>query len=299
METSYVNKITGFVIALVLGAIMVGGVLAPTVAGIQDSQITTYTNNVVANMTFKLDGNDDYNLTTSPSVTTWTINGETINMYDVGGSIVITDKCRFDKNGGYLALFDASGARIVNMSAATNKASLDYTASTKTFTVTTYNGYGDDAEQTNEYTYSVENILYFIPGGNYGAIQTGGDPDITYYVNELSQVIAGGAYTTGDLDTSYFAEGLTVYVGNASYTATSSANSQQVIDGVIKGSSFAITVTDGEASETFTPYTVFVPLKVTGHTDNQIIYNTMFGVITLLGIVMLVVFAANAVRNKY
>lgn len=298
METSYVNKITGFVIALVLGAIMVGGMLAPTIVAIQDGQTTTYTNNTTSNLTFKLDGSDDYVFESAPAYANYKVNGQPAGQSSALDTFIITDKCRCVDNGHYFQLFDESGTRISNLNVQNKNVVITYTASTKEFVYTVYTDLTNTTVD-NSYTYTVENILYYIPGGDYGAIHTGGDPDITYYVNEVSQVIAGGAYTSGDLDTSYFAEGPTVYVGNSSYTGSSTTTTENVVKGVIKGSGYAITISDGENSETFTPYTVFVPLKVVGHTDNQIIYNTMFGVITLLAIVMLVVFAANAVRNKY
>lgn len=286
------------VITLTLGVILAGSLLMPVIESAQTATSDTINNDVSEGMTFRLDGNDDYNLTTTSSVRAWLINGTTVDMYNAGGALAITDKCRFEKSGGYVALYDATGSRIANLSTVTNTVVLEYTAETKVFTVTTYTGTGESAELANTYTYNVENILYYIPGGDYGAIQTGGDPDVTYYVNDISQVIAGGAYTTGDLDTSYFAEGTTVYVGNSSYTATGTATTVKEYTDAIKGSSFSITVTDGEASETFTPYTVFVPLKIVAHTEEQNAQIALYGVLPILVIVGLVVSAIGAIVIK-
>lgn len=285
-------------ITLTIGVILAGSLLMPVISDAQKNTNDTLINEVSEGMTFKLDGVDDYNLTTTDSVRAWLINGTAVDMYSAAGALAITDKCRFEKNGGYVSLYDATGSRIANLSGVANKVVVEYTAETKVFSVTTYTGAGDSAELANTYTYNVENILYYIPGGDYGAIQTNGDPDISYYVNDLSEVIAGGAYTTGDLDTSYFAEGTTVYVGNSSYTASGTATTVKEYTDAIKGSSYSITVTDGEDSETFTPYTVFVPLKVIAHTSEQNGQIALYGAIPILVIVGLLMAAIGAIYTK-
>lgn len=292
------TNILTLVITLVVGIILAGSLLAPVITDAQKNTNDTLINDVSEGMTFKLDGADDYNLTTTDSIRAWLINGTAVDMYNASGALAITDKCRFEKNGGYVSLYDATGSRIANLSGVTNKVVIEYTAETKVFSVTTYTGMGDSAEVANTYTYNVENILYYIPGGDYGAIQTNGDPDISYYVNDLSEVIAGGAYTTGDLDTSYFAEGSTVYVGNASYTASGTATTVKEYTDAIKGSSYSITITDGEASETFTPYTVFVPLKVIAHTSEQNGQIALYGAIPILVIVSLLMAAIGAIALR-
>ena len=292
------TNILTLVITLVVGIILAGSLLAPVITDAQKNTNDTIINDVSEGMTFKLDGADDYNLTTTDSVRAWLINGTAVDVYSASGALTITDKCRFEKNGGYVSLYDATGSRIANLSGVANKVVVEYTAETKVFSVTTYTGMGDSAELANTYTYNVENILYYIPGGDYGAIQTNGDPDISYYVNDLSEVIAGGAYTTGDLDTSYFAEGTTVYVGNSSYTASGTATTVKEYTDAIKGSSYSITVTDGEDSETFTPYTVFVPLKVIAHTNEQNAQIALYGAIPILVIVSLLMAAIGAIALR-
>lgn len=286
-------------ITLTIGVILAGSLLVPVINDAQKATSDVITNET-SGLTFKLDGNDDYEIVTAPLGANWTLNGEIYNFNTVADTIIITDQCRVVKNGGYLQLFDATGIRISNLPTSTNKFVISYDASEKEFSVVNYPSYDEGETAANTYTYTVANILYFIPGGDYGAINTNGDPDVTYYVNDLKQVIAGGAYTTGDLDTSYFAEGTTVYVGQSSYTAAGTATTTKYKDytDAIVGSSYSITVTDGTDSETFTPYTVFVPLKVIAHTSEQNGQIALYGAIPILVIVGLLMAAIGAIYTK-
>lgn len=293
------NKLIPIVMTLVVGIILAGSVLIPVLRDAQNNTSDIITNET-SGLPFKLDGNDDYEVVTAPSASDWTLNGEKYNFNTVSDTFIITDQCRVVKNGGYLQLFDATGIRISNLATSTNKFVITYDASEKEFSVVTYPSYDEGETAANTYTYTVANILYFIPGGDYGAINTGGDPDVTYYVNDLSQVIAGGAYTTGDLDTAYFAEGTTVYVGDADYTASGEAVTSKYngYTDAIVGSSYTITVTDGEASETFTPYTVFVPLKITAHTSEQNGMIALYGAIPIMVIIALLMVAVGVVARR-
>lgn len=296
------KKLTTLIVASIVGVIMFSAILVPVVTDGQNNTHDTLTNTVAANKTYKLDGSDDYIFETNPSYDNYKINGQKWSAKN--GTAMITDKCRVDMSGHYIALYDESGTRSSNTNNLNKNVVITYTADTKVFTYTVYTDL-TNATVENSYTYNVENILYVVAsGGDYGAISTGGSPDVTYYVNDLSQVIAGGAYTSGDLDTSYFAEGSTVYVGNASYTANATATTQQY-DGytdVISGSGYTVTVTDGTNTETFTPYTIFVPIEVPAHTSNDNIIIQLLGVlpiVAIMGIVIAVVGLAFAGRNDY
>lgn len=291
MET---NKLIAGVVSVMIAVIVLGSLLIPGLELAQSNNKFVLDNEVTdPTVTYRLDGNDDYNLTTTTATSGWLVNGSPVDMRYINGSMMITDKCRFDKSGGYVALYDDSGTRIENINGTQNLITVDYTAASKEFTVKTYSGFESDTP-TNTYTYNVANILYFIPGGDYGAIVTNGDPDVSYIVNDPSQAIAGGAYTTGDLDTSYFCEGRTIYVGNASYTGSVEITETGYRDftDVKSCSGFSVTIADGEDTETFTPYTVFVPLHVTGHTKAQDNYNMLYGVIPVFIVIAILVAAA-------
>lgn len=295
------TNILTLAITLTIGVILAGSLLVPVINDAQNNTSDAITNNVTPSATFKIDGNDDYLFETNPNYALFKINGQTVDIrnWDDVGPVIVTDKCRLDKAGHIYGLFDATGARIINVNTTSQNIVCSYDASEKEFTYVLYTDL-TNSEVYATYTYDVENIVYALPGGDYGAISTGGDPDVTYYVNSLSQVIAGGAYTTGDLDTSYFAEGSTVYVGNSSYTGSGTAVTAKYKDyiDVITGSSYAITITDGEDSETFTPYTVFVPLTVIAHTSEQNGMIALYGAIPVIVIVGLLVAAIGAIYTK-
>ena len=292
-----INKMIGMVVGVVVGIIILSSCLYPAIHA-----ATNNTNEVITNetsgITFRLDGNDDYMFESAPAYANYKVNGQPAPSSSALNTFIITDKCRCVDNGHYFQLFDETGVRIVNLNVQNKNVVITYDASEKEFVYTVYTDL-TNTEVEDTYTYTVENILYYIPGGDYGAINTGGDPDVTYYVNDLSQVIAGGAYTTGDLDTSYFAEGSTVYVGNASYTASATATTADFgYTDAIKGSSYAVTVTDGESSETFTPYTVFVPLKITVHTANDDSLIELFEIIPVLVTIGLIIGLLGAVISR-
>lgn len=296
------KKLTTLIVGTVVLVIMFSALLVPIVSDGQKTTNTTITNDVSA-LTYKLDGDDDYTFESAPAYYNYKVNGQLLGNTSAVGQFITTDKCRANNSGHWFQLFDETGTRSSNVDAANQNIKVTYTAATKTLVYTVYTDL-TNTEIANEYTYVVENILYVTQNGDYGAINTGGDPDVSYYVNDLSQVIAGGAYTTGELDTSYFAEGSTVYVGNTSYTATGTATTEAYKNytDVIAGSSYSVTVTDGTNSETFTPYTVFVPIKVIAHTPTDNIVIQLIGVlpiITILGIVLAVVGVAIVGRNDY
>ena len=292
------NKLIPIVLTLVVGIILAGSVLMPVLGDAQNKTSDTIVNET-SGLTFKLDGNDDYLFESAPAYANYKVNGQNAGTSSSLGTFIITDKCRVYDNGHYFQLYDESGTRSSNINVQNKNIVITYDAADKTFTYTVYTDL-TNATVENTYTYTVENILYYIPGGDYGAINTSEDSDITYYVNDLSQVIAGGAYTSGDLDTSYFAEGKTVYVGDTDYTASADAVTSKYngYTDAIVGSGYTVTVTDGTNSETFTPYTVFVPLKITAHTSEQNGMIALYGAIPIMVIVALLMVAVGAVARR-
>lgn len=292
-------KLLALIMSLVVGIILAGALLIPVIEDAQNSTADYVTNDIDTSMKFKLDGLDDYIFESNPDYTKFKTNGNNYDLTGKNGTLITTDQCVVTKSGHYMALRDVNGTISSDINTQNKNVVATYEASTKTFTYTVYTDLTNTTVDL-EKTYTVENILYLIQNGDYGAIETGGDPDVSYFVNNLSQVIAGGAYTTGALDTSYFAEGATVYVGNSSYTASGTATttaSTTYID-LIEGSSYTITVTDGEDSETFTPYTVYVPQKVMVHTQAQQGLIDLYGVIPIFVIIGILLAAVGAIFIK-
>lgn len=284
METSYVNKITGFVIALVLGAIMVGGMLAPTVAGIQTTIGDTVTyDNIQTGYTYRLTEKNE---------------NITLKITGTGGDIYFNDEAI--ANDGFAIVTDSVSAR-----ASTTAKTLNVTTPTQTldlrvswgskYTVTFEDGVCtivDDATSTTKETVSY--TWMFAPSDNGEWVTVTGSS--THYVNSINDIICSGYYSTGDNDTGYTVRNGVTTVSDTTYTAGLNYTLTPVAGttDVYTVSTFKVVV--GE--ESFDPWFMLIKRDIVGHEASGPFY-TMFGVITLLAIVMLVVIAANAVRGKY
>lgn len=288
------NKLIGVLMTIVVGVIMVGSVLVPSLTDTEDSMYDTFTNTasyegtgIPVDERFIMDGEDNLSFEThyvSATDFTASFNDDTVDFRSIKGAFITTDKCRLVKNGWIFQLFDESGTRVSNVSMQSVKVSADYVASTGAFTVNVYTDLTDDTV-ANTYTYDTSKIVYYSPNGDYLATYLDGTN--TFYVNTLDQVVSGGAYTSGELDTSYFAEGETITVGNSSYTGTATLD-DVAVDGYLNlysGTTQTITITDGTSTETFTPYTAYVPETVTAISEQNNTYISLMGVIPVLMIV--------------
>lgn len=305
----FVNKITGYVLTLVLGAILVGGLLIPTVEGIQTNigEEITLTNDSKIVLREIEDG-DVLRLTRtvdSAGVGTdvWDLNGDTLSNLDQSSlswnvglisdawyvqikvqSIVSATAYKMDQANPSSGQIDFGGAGTTEGVYVTT-----FTASEGVITYTSRTGTTIDLPYTWGY------VICNYEEGDYYSAETGG-AGICKTVEDL---ILCGAYTTGDLDTMYAYHGGETYVSNSSYTMnvntqlTKHSGTTDIYD-----ITTAVIMSDGENEETFTPYRIFLPYEVTGH-ESSGTYYVMFGVVALLGIIMLVVVAANAIRNKY
>ena len=290
------NRIIEMLLVTVIGIIMVGSVLMPTITTTEQSMYDTFTNEASASSgistweRFIVDGEDDATFETvfnSNYDFNIVINGEPIDFRPASGTFITTDQCRLVKNGWYFQMFDSTGLRVENFNMQNANLKAEYKASTGEFTVTTYTDH-TNTEVANTYTYTIEKyIIYLSPHGDYLATYLDGEASV--YVNSNDQIVSGGAYTTGDLDTSYFAQGTTVSVGAEGYSASATLDTETVsgYDDLLQGTTQTVTVTNGESSETFTPYTAYVPEKVTAITTDNADTMSLIFVIPLLAIVML------------
>lgn len=283
METSYVNKITGFVIALVLGAILVGGVLAPTVAGIQDD-ITTLK---YANSTTLLkmaESEEEITITYADSVLK--IN-DVVQTPSTNSTVFASDVFsadQFQYNGNWLTRAWYPGVTELKYPSA--------------FELTFNNGEVTGSYTIGGTTTTVEGpyayLMYASDNGKYAQVASAA-PGTSGYIKSDADVILNGLYYTGENDTVYS------YVDGVAQTAEEYTITVNIDKEKVNGTTdiYKIsTVTVDIGGESFTPFRYFIPIEVTGHEANNQ-YSIMFGVITLLAIVMLVVFAANAVKGKY
>lgn len=300
METSYVNKITGFVVALVLGAILVGGMLAPTVAGIQETvgDNVTYTNNIMSTNQYRYDYVDGLTLVATASETEgiqydYVVNGQAITLISDYMIAVLSD--------GYSMQIGSGGQ--FSCTIPSNPFVTSPTLSPSTYpivTLTMNNGEwvlmgGDTEIASGNYSW----LVTYVDNGKYVA-HNGSVTGAYCHKNPNDFIVYGSTYTSGELDTYYaFGNGVMNWaVSDYTVTLNWSASKVDGTTDIYKVTTCNITVTDGENTESFTPYRCLYLYEVEGHKTTGPAY-AMFGVITLLAIVMLVVVAANAVKGKY
>ena len=287
------------VVTLTLGIILAGSLLVPVVDSTQNGMSTTYTNEGAANYT--INGVDDMTMYNTGG-RGWVINGVEYTISAGGIPLITTDVCRFyksDSNGKYMQLYGANGELINGGgNATTNLFVLEYSAETHVLTFTKYTDM-TDTEVSYTTTFSCTHVIEYNPAGAFTAIiTTGGEDDpLSYYVHDVNQIYAGGAYTTGDLDTAYFAQGTTVNLGESTYTGSAAAVTEKVAKytDLLHGSTYTVTIVDGEDSESFTPFTVFVPKSVVAHTPNDNGAIGLLGALPIIVIMGLVVAATGAI----
>lgn len=294
METGFMNRITGLVIALVVGSLLVGGLLAPTVAGIQDTvgNPIAYDNGGAASGGAVFDEIKNGTIVYEVSTTGVTVNGSALTWRVESNwpTIVYTD-------GGYItvrATFDTISFQKMNLETNsfdnTNISVVEGTPVTITVENNTVTVGENSFTFTKGYywTATAASDKYFLALDL--TVRVG-----TWYVNDLTDLIAYGMYTTGDNDCYYELINGAVSV-NEDYTTAVNATLTKVngTTDIYQLTDFTLSVGD----ESFTPYLCLIPAQIHGHATAGA-YFVMFGVITLLAIVMLVVVAANGIRNKY
>lgn len=306
----FVNKITGYVLALVLGAILVGGLLIPTVEGIQTNigdEIKITNNSPIVLREAEPGDVLECLRTVSGGVATdaWTLNGEAVvgptgsaDTWNVGilsdGLYVQVYAPNIGNPGAWYNMSDAPPTINYLLGGGDNGAHYGMVFGDDTITI--YSGYGGESPTTVvTATYTWAYVICPYGDGEYCAPLSGG----VGIVKNPEQVILCGAYTTGDFDTMYAYINGETYVSNSAYTMTANistvthSGTTDIYDATV-----SVTISDGGDNETFTPYRILVPYEVSGH-ESSGTYYVMFGVISILGIVALVVVAANAIRNKY
>lgn len=304
------NKVIGLVLVLVIGATLVGGLLAPTVGAIQTNvgdEITKINESPIVLREAK--ENDILTITRTvvdgATTDTLRLNGEiatgptgaadTWNVGVLSDGFYIQINAAANSAVGTYYRMDATTPAINYLSGGgTNGAS--YGIEFKEGVITIYGSYGTENQTTiTTAPYTWAYVVCPYGEGKYCAPIAGG----VGYVSDAKDVILCGAYASGELDTMYYYKGGTTYLSNTAYIMT--VDIQTALTGGttdIYTATTSVAVSDGTNTETFTPYRVLLPYEVTGHATSGAYY-AMFGVIGLLGIVLLVTIAASAIRSKY
>ena len=304
------NRIIGLVIALVVGGLLVGGLLIPSIEAIQtnvgDEIKITNDSTIVLR---EIEPGDVLKCTSTydtVSHNAWTLNDEPITTLTAGS---VNWNVGVMSDGYYMQILASTNSNMATWyEVASTSATVHYvnsaneTNTLRTYTITfgedTITAVYDDGAgntPTNTFDYSWGYTICPYGEGEYCAPVTNG----VGLVKNPNQVILCGAYTSGDLDTMYYYKDGQTYVSNTAYTMTADITTELHTGTTdIYDVTVSVVMSDGTNDETFTPYRVLLPYEITGH-ESSGTYFVMFGVISILGIVALVVVAANGIRNKY
>lgn len=278
-----VKNMIGMVVAVVIGIIMIG----PLVAVVSDAQVTngdpvTYTNNGFSDralyVTEDLTDNHTMSLTANPDGKV-IMDGVELGTASLG-FYVVSDAITVCSTGAYMVItwgefsrqYDANWGTTFEISWTNGTATIDVTTSGVTTTYTkpyTWIGYRVDHDS-----------------GNYALVNS------TWNVAYTSDkdFIAMGLYSTGENDTYYtlYDGKLTLsedYTGSVNATGTNVSGTTDV-----KAGTLSINVGD----ETFTPYIWAVAKEVHGHKDSGTMYD-LLGIIPMLVTAGLIIGIAGAV----
>lgn len=297
METGFMNRIIGLVLALVVGGLLVGGLLIPSIEGMTATE-KTFENEGLWRMK-EISTGDEWTY----DGTTWAYNGESTGIAKLGSNALLGDEWAMRSNG---QLRSSNGAG--NLSNATVTVTVNDTVQISGSGLQgsgthAINGYGVDlkgdyimSDYTNTNMYvNGDTVLY-----GTGATSITG----TNFICHVEGSVNGGATFT--IMDAYNSPTITdVVISNAQVNYTPVDGYKDLYQVTSMTCDISCNSTSGgettACTGTITYSSIVAPYKVTAelsqHLDATQI--AMFGVISILGIVALVVVAANGIRNKY
>lgn len=292
----FMNKIIAVVLALVIGATLVGGLLVPTVQAVTTTE-QTFENEGLWRMK-EIKNGDVWTFSNSPA--TWVCNGETqTGIYSSGSNGMLGDNWLIRSNGQARGPFISGNA--TSLSATADEINITFSGLSGTLTYP-ISGYGID--NTGDYILSDYTKPVYINGDSiiYGTGVSGVD-DIGCTINVVATVDGGATFTmmsnrnSSDISNAVFSNVTINYEavdGFKDLYKVASITADVTFDNTVEG-----VTTNHTGSVSYSSYVV--PYKVTAERSQHLdtVQVAMFGVIGLLGIVLLVTIAASAVRSKY
>lgn len=295
------KHLTAVIVSAILGVILLVTVVAPIVSeGMKTTgDPVTYTNSLTSTNQYRYDYVNSVELTATASETAnisydFVINGNPITL--------INDYMLAVASDGIVIQIGTAGqfAYSTNLETYVSEPNLSPTTY-PTVTLTMVNGEwslnaGDTVLKSGVYTW----IVTYKENGRYVA-HNGSVTGAYCYETPKDFIVYGGGYSTGDLDSFYAYGNGKLTVGVTEYTGALNWNVAKV-DGttdIYRITTCNLTVTDGENSETFTPYRCLYLYEVTGHATSGSLYS-MLGIIPIvvaIGIVLGVV--SMAIVNRY
>lgn len=315
METGFMNRIIGLVLALVVGGLLVGGLLIPSIEGMTATEKTFenegyFTYDVI-------DENTDVIISwdaTAPGEVS--IGDKTITMPTGSGNWTIVGSTNFTMRyytSGTVTGLQCYGSAGYLSANTSNAASGTITINETSMVMTRTNA--DSTTQTTTYTMGQHGFV--INADGKGDLMLKYSNESAYVKGDSEVYLCGTTFVTGSGTNDFVGvfgygtidDGLTMssFYGNTSpntvsfgdVTATYSAVSGY--DDLYKLDKFEFPLTQNSATVTAIYSYFVVPSEVTAEKTNHMDATqiAMFGVISILGIVALVVVAANGIRNKY
>ena len=287
------------IMTILVGVILIGTLLAPTIEGIQKTAGDEITKiNDTAILLREAEDGDVLKAAWTEGEWVWTLNDERIEGINDNAiywnTYVVSDSAYMSGRGSTgwassLTVFSQNPTRSdtgFGNSQYSDNITVEFGADTITFTGAIASPLTSPI--TVPYTWAY--VVCPEQDATYCSAVSGG----IAYVSDVSDLILCGAYTTGDNDCSYtYKDGIATVFG-AEYPITVN-NSLEIADGTTDIYQDTVTVDIG--GEVFTPFRLIVPYEITGHATSGAEY-TLYGVVVVLFIVVLFVVAVRSLISR-
>lgn len=283
------KNILTLAITLTLGVILAGSLLMPVIADAQENAgaETELTNTVRGSYTYNIwDGEDVTFEFVKGNPNTFAVNGDTVTITSTQQILIASNF--FSMRTGGLPANPGINYQYLGVTAGAED-TLTYAIANGEYTLTI---------GSTVLTGTLDWMVYAVADGETGTSGLGQltTPTNAFYTSKADNIVVlGNVYTTGDNDTyfAYYNGELTV---NEDYADSSKVNIvRSVANGYtnIYNTTLAVTVGD----ESFTPYQILAPIKVTGNeADNALI--SLYGAIPIMVIISLVLLGVGAIYTK-
>lgn len=124
--------------------------------------------------------------------------------------------------------------------------------------------------------------------------------DILPLINSINDIVCVGFYTTGELDTIYSVIDGVAKAGDG-YTASLNYNFQlkEGTTDIYEIETFKVVISDGTTTEEFVPYYALVPSEVKGHADSGAAYSAIGVIIPVVILGLIIACVALIFRSRY
>lgn len=252
------------VIGMVLAAVMISSALLPCVASalIISGDVVTYTNTTYPSSPERFEELKNTEITVSID------DGEQIIVNGVSVTRGTIDKPILFSDSVAIRVSESETTRILEIRYLDTGLSFDVTTNVN---ISFNNGEYAITVQGSEPVMGTYSWLYsVVEDGTYNAYIFHRGTTEFYGSNFKRDFITSGSYTTGELDTAYSYRNGVLTIANENYTGSIDYISALVegTTNVYKYSEPVITVTDGSAEESFTPYWYIIKETVKGNSDS-------------------------------